>query len=204
MRPSDQEQTSETPTVEQLFRNHQPMLFRLAFRLVREEDVAKDLVQNVFLQLWKNRDTIEFGPSTKSYLYKATTHSALNYLEQQKKKLVRHQEFTRQASIQTTSGSENIAEQELQNHIQAAIDRLPPRCRVIFLLSRHEGLSYKQIAAQLDLSLKTVENQMGIALEKLRQDLKPFLTREFLLSLGMLLTQTYLNENLFSLTLNQL
>jgi RNA polymerase sigma-70 factor (ECF subfamily) len=204
MSQSDQEQSLGIPTVEDLFKTHQPMLFRLAFRLVREEDIAKDLVQNVFLQLWKNRDTIEFGPSTKSYLYKATTHAALNYLEYQKKKHARHQEFTRQAPIQTTGSTENMAEQELQIHIRAAIDRLPPRCRVIFLLSRHEGLSHKQIAGQLDLSLKTVENQMGIALEKLRHDLKPFLTREFLLTLGLLLTQAFLNENLFSLSLNVL
>jgi len=167
------------------------MLFRLAFRLVREEDVAKDLVQNVFYQLWKNRDSVELGPATRSYLYKATTHAALNYLEHQKRTRVRQQEYTQQASQQTLREADQLAEQELRVRIQQAIDRLPPKCRVIFLLSRQEGLSYKQIASQLDLSLKTVENQMGIALEKLRQDLKPFLTREFLLMISLLLAITW-------------
>lgn len=167
------------------------MLFRLAFRLVREEEAAQDLVQNVFLQLWKKRQEIEFGPATKSYLYKATTHAALNYLEQQKRRLMRHQEITKSAPQETTEDLESLALQELQVHIQQAIDRLPPKCRVIFLLSRQEGLPYKQIAEQLDLSLKTVENQMGIALEKLRQDLKPFLTREFLLMIALLISFAY-------------
>jgi len=166
----DQEPSSNIPTVEQLFKTYQPVLFRLAFQLVREEDTAKDLVQNVFLQLWKNRSSIEFGPSTKSYLYKATTHAALNYLKHRKRKQVWHQAFTQQAPFSITDEPENLAEQELVTRINGAIDGLPPRCRVIFLLSRQEGLFYKEIAGQLDLSLKTVENQMGIALEKLRQD----------------------------------
>jgi RNA polymerase sigma-70 factor, ECF subfamily len=191
MMHSDQTPFSDLTTVEQLFNAYQPMLFRLAFRLVREEDVAKDLVQNVFFQLWKNRDSVALGPATRSYLYKATTHAALNYLEHQKRTRVRQQEYTQQASQQTLSEADQLAEQELQMRIQHAIDRLPPKCRVIFLLSRQEGLSYKQIASQLDLSLKTVENQMGIALEKLRQDLKPFLTREFLLMISLLMAITW-------------
>jgi RNA polymerase sigma-70 factor (ECF subfamily) len=122
----DQEPSSDIPTVEQLFKTHQPVLFRLAFRLVREEDTAKDLVQNVFLQLWKNRGSIEFGPSIKSNLYKATTHAALNYLEHRKRKQVWHQAFTQQASLSVTGEPENLAEQELSTRINAAIDRLPP------------------------------------------------------------------------------
>src|SRR4051794_17342027 len=109
-------------TIEQLFKRYQPMLFRRAFRLVNEEDVAKDLMQNVFLQLWKNRETIDFGPAIQGYLYKATTHAALNYLESAKKKRFHHQQIQRQASQQTTGGSETLAFQELQTNIQQAID----------------------------------------------------------------------------------
>ncbi len=76
--------------------------------------------------------------------------------------------------------SENIEFTELERKVDESINRLPPKCRAIYLMSRHEGLKYKEIADALDLSLKTVENQMGIALEKLREDLKPFLTTEFL------------------------
>src|SRR3954447_7187430 len=89
---------SELLTVEQLFKRYQPMLFRRAFRLVDEEDVAKDLVQNVFMQLWKNRANIDFGPAIQGYLYKATTHAALNYLESAKKKRFLHQQIQRQSS----------------------------------------------------------------------------------------------------------
>jgi RNA polymerase sigma-70 factor (ECF subfamily) len=180
--------SSDSPSVEQLFKRYQPMLFRRAFRLVDEEDVAKDLVQNVFLQLWNNRDKVDFGPAIQGYLFKATTHAALNYLESNKRKRVFHQQIQRLSAKETTGGSETLAFRELQTNIQQAIDRLPPKCKVIFLLNRQEGLPYKQIAGQLDLSLKTVENQMGIALEKLREDLKPFLPRELVLFI-LLFTQ---------------
>lgn len=75
----------------------------------------------------------------------------------------------------------SMESRELEQKITQAVNNLPPKCKAVFVLSRYEGLKYKQIAEHLDISVKTVENQMGSALQKLRDELKPYLTREFLM-----------------------
>ncbi|MBT1704693.1 RNA polymerase sigma-70 factor [Chryseosolibacter indicus] len=162
-----------------LFLKYHRELLNLAYNIVRDRDIAKDVVQEVFTSLWKNRHSIQFGEQIKNYLFKATSHTSLNALRKLKTsyKLDDYQEIS---MLIAPSGPESPAYGELELRVRQAIDRLPPQCKTIFLLSRHEGLKYQEIAETLGLSVKTVESQMGIALEKLRQDLKPFLTLEFL------------------------
>lgn len=171
-------QEPENRDFEKIFKEHYKSLCDFAYNLLQDRDLAKDTVQEVFLKLWKNRDNLEMGTSIRSYLFKATSHTALNHLRFSKK-IIRMDEEGFNA-MSSPSGTEEIGFKELELKIRASIDRLPPKCKVIYLLSRHEGLKYQEIADTLDISLKTVENQMGIALEKLRNDLKPFLTPEFL------------------------
>jgi RNA polymerase sigma-70 factor, ECF subfamily len=177
-----------------LFLAHHRELLNLAYNILRDKDSAKDAVQEVFTQLWKNRDTIQFGDQIKHYLFKATSHTSLNLLRNLKKshKLDDYKEL---ASLVAPSGTESADFKELDLRIRQAVDRLPPQCKAIFLLSRHEGLKYHEIAETLGLSIKTVESQMGIALEKLRQDLKPFLTLEFV---AILLALSFLLLNMLS------
>ena len=163
---------------EKIFREHNRSLCDLAYNFVRDKDAAQDIVQEVFLRLWKNREGLNFGDKIKHYLFKATAHYALNHLRYNKK-ISRVGDEPLQHLV-ASSGTEEIGYKELELRVRSAIDRLPPKCRAIYLLSRHEGLKYAEIADTLDLSVKTVENQMGIALEKLREDLRPFLTVEFL------------------------
>lgn len=158
---------------EKLFRLHHKPLRNLAFNLVRDRDVANDVVQEVFVKLWQNREKVEFGDQIKHYLFKATSHTALNYLRTSKRIVSAENEHL--MNLQSPGGDEILHYEEFAVKVREAIDRLPPRCKMIYLLSRHEGLKYQEIADTLDISLKTVENQMGIALEKLREDLKPWL-----------------------------
>lgn len=159
--------------LERLFKDHHKTLSNLAYNVVRDKDVAKDVVQEVFLRLWQNRDRIDFGSQITHYLTRATTHTALNYLRS-RRKLTSIDDLT-SGAIENPQGHDDYAYQELEKKVSNAIERLPPKCRAIYLLSRNEGLKYQQIAEVMDISLKTVENQMGIALEKLRQELKPYL-----------------------------
>lgn len=169
---------------ETLFRLHHKELINLAYNLLRDKDAAKDVVQEVFFKLWKNKSELTFGEKIKHYLFKATAHTALNHLRLQNR-LSTLDESTKEHLVAPTD-REEVSYKELEIKVREAIDHLPPRCKAIYILSRHEGLKYQEIADTLHLSLKTVENQMGIALEKLRQELKPFLSLEFL-SLGILL-----------------
>jgi RNA polymerase sigma-70 factor (ECF subfamily) len=183
----------ETTTLnfESAFRQHHSSLCNLAYNLVHDTDASKDIVQEVFLKLWKNRETIEMGEQIKSYLFKATTHTALNHLRYHKKLIRIDQEPEIQNTLLAPAHSEETGFKELELKLREAIDLLPPKCKVIYLLSRHEGLKYPQIAETLGLSVKTVENQMTIALQKLRDGLRPFLTVElFIIALLLSLIAT--------------
>jgi RNA polymerase sigma-70 factor, ECF subfamily len=166
---------------EGIFRQYHSNLCNLAYNLVHDTDAAKDIVQEVFFKLWKNRDKIDMGEQIKNYLFKATTHTALNHLRHNKRLIRIEQDTSIKDTFQAPSHTEEAGFKELELRLRDAIDTLPPKCKTIYLLSRHEGLKHPQIAEALGLSVKTVENQMTIALQKLRERLKPFLTIEFLI-----------------------
>jgi RNA polymerase sigma-70 factor, ECF subfamily len=180
-----------TPEFESLFLKFHRELLNLSYNIVRDRDVAKDIVQEVFEKLWNNKEKVELGHQMKYYLYKATAHTALTHLRNHKK-YYRLEDLEELRQIVNQPGSETVLYQEFELKSRQAIDRLPPRCKVIFQLSRHEGLTYPEIAETLGISLKAVENQMGIALKKLRQDLKPYLTLEVISTLIALSSLLYL------------
>jgi RNA polymerase sigma-70 factor (ECF subfamily) len=168
--------------IELLFKEHHAFLCNVAYNIVLDSDAAKDIVQEVFMKLWEKKENIEFGPAIKSYLFKATTHHALNYIENFKKTGKWKEALLKNISESSARDATDLEVQELENRVRLAIEKLPPKCKMIYLMSRQEGLKYAQIADTMNLSVKTVENQMGIALEKLRTELKPYLTREFLIT----------------------
>jgi len=178
--------------IETLFKEHHKALCNFANNIVRDRDAAEDIVQEVFLKLWRRRADLDLDSPIKPYLYKSTSNTALNWIDKNKRN-VRLDQVPEPEGTRLTE--ENFNAKELENRIKWAIDRLPPKCKAIFLLNRLEGMKYKEVALHLDLSVKTVENQMGIALDKLRSDLQPYLTKEFLaittLLIGLLLTTLF-------------
>lgn len=152
------------------------MLCNHALNITGDLDAAQDIVQEVFVKIWKNMDDIEMGDYFKYYLLKATTSTSLNYLERNKRLLRVKQEVKLAAAANGNVGNDPAHIEELKTSIRKAIDKLPPKCKTIYLLCRQEDMTYKEVAERLDLSVKTVENQMGIALKKLRADLHEYLT----------------------------
>jgi RNA polymerase sigma-70 factor, ECF subfamily len=146
-----------------------------AFHFVRDTEKAKDLAQDVFLELWKRRSTLEITSNLKSYLRRAVVNRSLNYLKSQRL------DFSEPENAQISTASHEPSAQllleaeTLENAYQKALGLLPPGCRTIFLLSRIDQKSQKEIAEQLDISTKTVENQMTKALKILRHALGEFL-----------------------------
>jgi RNA polymerase sigma-70 factor, ECF subfamily len=159
---------------EELYKSHYRQLRSTARQLTGDADAAHDLVQEVFLRLWNRHDQIDNIMNPGAYLYKSVVNASLNHLARNK--------GNRQAeSLQLPSDASSEAGldlKELQRHIQRALDQLPPKCRAIFILSRFEDKKNKEIAALLGLSLKTVENQMGIALKKMREHLRPYISKD--------------------------
>lgn len=155
--------------VEVLFRSYYPLLCKSLYRILKNAEEAEDIVQETFLKLWDKRQSLEIGPATTAYLYKACYHTALNVLRQRRPQ-AHEQEAAMLAA--TESADQDHAYQELQACLQQAVEALPPKTRMVFSLSRYEEMSYKAIAQQLNISVKAVEKHMGIALQRLRYKLK--------------------------------
>jgi len=135
---------------------------------------VEDLAQNVFIRLWEKRHKINITSSLGAYLRRMAINEALGHLR--KNKNVHIEKLTPITPQKETENTEtNYLHQELQEQIAAAIDTLPPKCRRVFQLSRYEGLTYREIAEKLGISVKTVENQMGKALRVLREKMKGYL-----------------------------
>jgi len=171
---------------EELFRLHYTELCRYALRLTRNEEVAEEVVQEVFISFWERRNEITITHSVKAYLISSVRNRSINYLKLQLPKDRKKEEIEEHnsgASVEDTSAG--IEYKELYDLIQHAITSLPEKCRAIFVLSREEGMTYQQIADQLNLSLKTVENQMSIALKKLRSTMKSHIDRFAILVIAL-------------------
>jgi RNA polymerase sigma-70 factor (ECF subfamily) len=158
-----------------LFTEHYSPLCLLAFRVVRDQDQAKDIVQDVFLKLWKNRRSLKITTSLHAYLRRATVNTALNYLESG---YFRKKHALEKTDLSFHSGSaadEQHAYHELKNRADAEIEKLPLRTRTIFILIRSDEMSYKEVAETLGISLKAVEKEMMKALKLLRTALRDYL-----------------------------
>lgn len=160
---------------EQLFKAHFKALHSYASVMLYHDSHAEEIVQNMFVKLWEKRDLLNVEISVKAYLYKCVHNDCLNYLKHKKikAKYQDHAAFT--MNDQTENTSDKLMVGELQSRIQTALNELPEQCRTIFQMSRFEELKYREIADELGLSVKTVENQMGKALRILRVKLVDFL-----------------------------
>lgn len=156
---------------ETLFKANYSALCLTAVRIVRDKDLAEDVVQEVFLQIWNKRETLQVPSSLKAYLHKAVINHSLNYHAKQKSVLKREEFYHNETASDINTTEQKIFSEETQNRIDQVIDSIPEGCRRVFILRRHENLSYKQIAETLDISVKTVENHITKALRILRANL---------------------------------
>lgn len=171
---------SESLDIESLYKTHFAHLHRVAIRVVNDSDAANDVVQDVFISVWKNKDSITIGTTMEGYLVKSTVNKAINYLEKNRRHLKVSITDQNEFSEGMAAFGENDFDYELfQGVVYQVLDSLPPKCRAIFNLSRFEDMKYKEIAEHLDISIKTVENQMSIAIKKLNSELKPRLKNNF-------------------------
>jgi RNA polymerase sigma-70 factor (ECF subfamily) len=143
-------------------------LYHYAYTIVKETGEAKDIVQAAFIKLWEKRNEVNMNISAKAYLYTSVYNLSLNAIRNRKTREEHHQQM-RPVEF---DGDLNSAEQkETRARIDEAIENLPERCREVFCKSRFEGKKYAEIAAELDISVKTVEGQVGKALGILRKTL---------------------------------
>ncbi len=137
--------------------------------------MAKEIVQDSFINLWEKRQSIDISKSVKSYLTTSIRNKCLNYLRDTKKfntDIILSDVLFQEVNFEQ---SDKLIEKELSNRINNAIDKLPEKCKEIFVLNRFENLKYKEIAVKFNISIKTVETQISKALKHLREKLKDYL-----------------------------
>lgn len=160
---------------EMLFKTHYNALHAYAAVILKDDDDAEEIVQQLFLKFWERRALLSVQTSLKAYLYKCVYHDSLNFLKHQKVKS-KYEGFTQHSMNATyATGVDRLEVSELQDQINLALNDLPEQCRTIFQMSRFEELKYREIADALGLSIKTVENQMGKALRIMRIKLADYL-----------------------------
>jgi len=167
-------------TFKKLFDDYYAMLCLVAYDMIKNKQLAEEIVDEVFVNFWMKRESIDVYISVRAYLVKSVQNRCINWLEQTKaERLLTDNKF----DIDTydfVKWSEDypladLLTEELQEKIEASIKILPDKCRNIFLLSRNEELSYEEIASRLSISVNTVKTQMKIALSRLRESLHDYL-----------------------------
>ena len=160
---------------EQVFKTHFKNLHAYAFTILNDEMVAEELVQNVFYKIWERPEKLSITGSIAAYLYRAVHNESLNHLKHLKVRSKYQLHAVHQMKNESDNASKKILLKELESKLHRAMQELPEQCRTIFQLSRFEELKYREIAERLEISPKTVENQMGKALKLLRMKLIDFL-----------------------------
>jgi len=167
--------TGDSGAFEKLFNTYCQRLINFSRRYVWDKQTAENIVQDIFLKIWQNRTNLDPSKMIKSYLFTAVKNKSIKHL--------RHADV-RKREIETISDfldandnpEKELDEKEIALKVHQAINELPEKCREIFSMSRFDKLKYIEIANILDISVKTVETQMGRALKKLRERLKTFIT----------------------------
>ena len=160
---------------ETIFRTYYERLCNYANTILNDMDEAEEMVQSAFLTVWEKHDRLEIHTSVKSYLYRAVHNSCLNRVKHYKVRKTYGDAVKNQSEPLHDDASQDLIGSELDGIVANAIDSLPDQCKLVFKLSRFENLTYAEIAEQLGISVKTVENHMVKALKVMREKLKDYL-----------------------------
>lgn len=159
---------------EDLFFEYFYDLCSYAFQITKSEQKAKDIVQEVFYKLWKRREQWTIHSSLKAYLFRSVRNEALNQVNHEQHRQDTREELSILKDVRRSDYEKPLNEDDerLLEQIWNIVRELPQRRRSVFVLHRKHGLSYKEIAEILDISRKTVENHMGLALDDIRREIE--------------------------------
>jgi RNA polymerase sigma-70 factor (ECF subfamily) len=176
---SDHEQlaalrSGDEAAFDEIFRAFYARLVRMSEGMLGERAPAEEIAQDVMLELWRRREALVVETSLQAYLFRATRNRTLNYLRHEKV-VNRGSVFAAREMSAQPVGDDELRDREIDAALKNAMASLPPRCRAVFELSRVQGLKYAEIATALDISIKTVEAQMGKALRIIRERMAEYL-----------------------------
>lgn len=158
-----------------IFKEHFTYLSNVSFGMVKDEDDAYDIVQQVFTKLWDKRFDVNIENNIKAYLHRATFNTSLNFIDKNKRKVKFDDKQLASIPNQIDENSGDYLSGEVEEAVKIAISNLPKKCKEAFSLSRYSNLSNREIAEKLEISIKGVEKHISRALKELRVSLKPYL-----------------------------
>ena len=164
-----QEGGEDKDAFERLFHRYYPMVLNFVKGIVKNYVVAEDIAQNTFVKLWLNRFSLQPGLSLKNYLCVLSRNESINFLRSGKEhnmSLVQNDSYAQNPTIEDW-----LSFSETNNMIRTQIDALPPQRRAVFMMSRYEHMSNMEIAVKLNLSVRTVEKHIELAIKDLRQSM---------------------------------
>ena len=167
-------QNNDVRAVNILYDLYYDTVIKIAFKIINDNEAAKDIVQELFLNIWIKRHQLSIKNPIAPYLAKSVINRCLNYLRDSPRDQSIPSHFIN--TVEKNSGEELLEHRDLEHLIQLTINSLPPKCKLIFNLSRSEEMSYKEIASHLGISTKAVEKQITKALKYLRHHLKLYLS----------------------------
>lgn len=166
---------------ERIFKEQFPVLCNLAASIVKDDDEAKDIVQQVFLKLWQKKDELVIKGPIAAYLYRAVVNTAFNHKLRIKKNI--GLDLYPELEKISESDTDTYHKVKVETEVRKAISTLSPMCREVFTMNRFTELSNREIAGEFDISVKAVEKHISKAYRILKEKLKPLITNELLLLL---------------------
>jgi len=157
---------------DELFLMYYKSLCRFSLTFIGSADDSEDVVQRIFVRLWENRKKLEIPENTKAFLFKSVYFESMKFLRH---KNTSEKHLSEYFTTTRLNSDEDADYTTFLPYLHKAIEKLPEKCRQIFILNKLEGLTQKEIAEYLGISAKTVENQVAIAISKLRVELKPYM-----------------------------
>jgi RNA polymerase sigma-70 factor (ECF subfamily) len=172
-------QFSDQKAFKQFFDLYANRLFEFAFSFLKSKQLAEEAVADVFFKVWLNRETLPSIENIKAYLFKATYNTTLNYLDEEKRrKAIGLNDIKVDLGVDHICPETELMTKELKGQIDQAIESLPPRCKLIYKLAKVEQMKYKEIASLLDISVKTIDHQLSIAIKKIGEKIREYLSRD--------------------------
>lgn len=156
-----------------------PQLLAFGYGYTKNKAVTEEIVDDIFLNLWKNRNEIGRINNILAYLYAGVRKGSINYFTRNKERINMNLDEVADTHLQPVIDPEQLyINSELQKKLEHAVNTLPERCRLIFKMIKEDGLKHKEVASILDISQKTVENQLTIAIKKVRDEVQHHLMKE--------------------------
>lgn len=155
----------------ELYNTYWQLLFISAYNIIKDKELCEDIIQDIFMNIWHNREKLEINISLKSYLYACARYQVFNQFRKNKDKI--HVEFFNDLDkrFQYATPETEMMHDELVQQINTIVETLPEKCQLVYKLSREEQLTHKEIALRLNISVKTVENHITKALQTIRMSM---------------------------------